>query len=175
MSASGERAAPARMLVLEDDAALSEVLCDELRELGHPVEAANSLQAGQAALAAREFDVALLDLMLPDGSGIDLLRTIASEELPTEAIVLTGYAAVSTAIEAMKLGAYDYLTKPVRMDELEVLVAKAAEKARLRNENVRLRAHVQKLTPRPASSRATRPCCRCWRCSSASPSPTCPS
>lgn len=145
MSGSGEQGGPARMLVLEDDAALSEVLCDELRELGHPVEAANSLAAGQAALQAREFDVALLDLMLPDGSGIDLLRTIASEELATEAIVLTGYAAVSTAIEAMKLGAYDYLTKPVRMDELEVLVAKAAEKARLRSENVRLRAHVQKL------------------------------
>jgi DNA-binding NtrC family response regulator len=113
---------PARVLVLEDDATLSEVLCEELQVRGHEVQAAVSLVAGRAALHSCEFDVALLDLMLPDGSGIDLLRLIVEDDLATEAIVLTGYAAVSTAIEAMKLGAYDYLTKPVRMDELDVLV-----------------------------------------------------
>ena len=90
---------------------------------------------GLEQLKQSEFDVALLDLMLPDGSGIDILRRIADEELPTEAIVLTGYATVDTAIEAMKLGAYDYVTKPARMEELEILVPKAAEKSRLRREN----------------------------------------
>jgi DNA-binding NtrC family response regulator len=136
---------PARVLVLEDDAALSEVLCEELQARGHDAQAATSLAAGRAALLACEFDVALLDLMLPDGSGIDLLRVMVEDDMATEAIVLTGYAAVSTALEAMKLGAYDYLTKPVRMDELEVLVDKAGEKARLRRENARLRTHLEKL------------------------------
>jgi DNA-binding NtrC family response regulator len=83
--------------------------------------------------------------MLPDGSGIDILRQIAADEMPMEVVVLTGYATVSTAIEAMKLGAYDYITKPARMEELEVLVAKAAEKSRLRRENVSLKVRLQAL------------------------------
>jgi DNA-binding NtrC family response regulator len=86
--------------------------------------------------------VALLDLMLPDGSGIEVLRRIVEEELPTEAIVLTGYASVDTAIEAMKLGAYDYMTKPARMNELEILVQKAGEKSRLRRENTSLKVRL---------------------------------
>jgi response regulator RpfG family c-di-GMP phosphodiesterase len=67
--------------------------------------------------------------------------------MPMEVIVLTGYATVSTAIEAMKLGAYDYVTKPARMEELEVLVAKAAEKARLRRENAHLRRRLEGQSP----------------------------
>jgi DNA-binding NtrC family response regulator len=133
-----------RVLVLEDDAAFSEVLCDELREQGRAPTSAQSVAAGLELLKQQEFEVALLDLMLPDGSGIELLRRIAAEELPTEAIVLTGYAQLSTAIEAMKLGAYDYITKPARMDELDLLVAKAAEKALLRRENLSLRARLRR-------------------------------
>src|SRR5207245_10069076 len=74
----------------------------------------------------------------------DILRQVSEEELPMESIVLTGYAEVSTALEAMKLGGYDYVTKPARMEEIEVLVAKAAEKARLRRENVSLRVRLQR-------------------------------
>jgi two-component system, NtrC family, response regulator HydG len=133
---------PARMLVVEDDAALSEALCDQLRTLGHAPVAATTVAESLAHLGTGEFDVALLDLMLPDGSGIEVLRRIADEELPTEAIVLTGYSGVDTAIEAMKLGAYDYITKPARINELEILVQKAAEKARLRRENVSLKVRL---------------------------------
>jgi DNA-binding NtrC family response regulator len=104
-----------RMLVVEDDKGLSEIFCEELGALGHEVVAANTVADGLQRLADTELDVVLLDLMLPDGSGIDVLRRIAQDELPTEAIVLTGYADVSTAIEAMKLGAYDYITKPTHM------------------------------------------------------------
>ncbi|MBI3932992.1 MAG: sigma-54-dependent Fis family transcriptional regulator [Acidobacteria bacterium] len=133
-----------RILVVEDDKALSEVVCDELRGRGHMAVAAETVADGVEHLKQSDFDVALVDLMLPDGSGIDLLRQIAEEDLPTESIVLTGYAAVSTAIEAMKLGAYDYITKPARMEEIEALVAKAAEKARLRRENVSLKVRLQR-------------------------------
>jgi len=130
------------MLVVEDDAALLEVLCDQLRLLGHTVVAGRSVADGIQQLRDAEFDVALLDLMLPDGSGIEILRRIAEEDLATEAIVLTGYGGVDTAIEAMKLGAYDYMTKPARMDELEVLVQKAGEKSRLRRENSSLKVRL---------------------------------
>jgi DNA-binding NtrC family response regulator len=137
--------ASARVLVLEDDAALSEIICDELRARGHSTVPAASVSEGIEQLSGLEFDVALLDLMLPDGSGIDLLRRIREEDLATEAVVLTGYAAIGTAIEAMKMGAYDYLTKPVRMDELELIVSKAAEKASLRRENLSMRVRLQRL------------------------------
>jgi two-component system response regulator HydG len=132
----------ARLLVVEDDAALIEVLCDQLRNLGHDVVGAMSVAEGLEQLRNQDFDVALLDLLLPDGSGIEVLKRIADEELPTEAIVLTGYAGVDTAIDAMKLGAYDYITKPARLNELEILVQKAGEKARLRRENLSLRVRL---------------------------------
>jgi two-component system response regulator AtoC len=137
----------ARVLVLEDDKALSEVVCEELRARGCHTVPAHTVADGFEQLKQWEFDVALVDLILPDGSGIELLKYIAEEGLPTESIVLTGYAAVSTAIEAMKLGAYDYLTKPARMEELEVRVAKAAEKARLRRENLSLRERLKRQDP----------------------------
>ena len=136
-------AAGTRVLVLEDDKSLSEVLCEELEVRGFRPTPAESVAEAIEHLGRFEFDVALLDLMLPDGSGIDVLRQLTEEQLATEAIVLTGYAQVSTAIEAMRLGAYDYLSKPVRMEEVEALVRKAAEKAALRRENLSLRLRLE--------------------------------
>jgi two-component system response regulator AtoC len=133
-----------RILVVEDDKALSEVLCDELRARGHMAVAAETVAEGREQLKQSDFEVALVDLMLPDGSGIDILRQVHDDDLPIEAIILTGYATVTTAIEAMKLGAYDYVTKPARMEEIEVLVQKAAEKARLRRENASLKVRLER-------------------------------
>jgi two-component system, NtrC family, response regulator AtoC len=138
---------PVQVLVIEDDEPLLEVMRDELRDRGYDTLATGSVAAGTDLLRKNEPEVVILDLMLPDGSGLDVLRIIAAEELASEAIVLTGYAAVSTAIEAMKLGAYDYLTKPTRMEELDVLVTKAAEKARLRRENLSLKGQLERLKP----------------------------
>ena len=76
-------ATPARLLVVEDDAALVEALCDQLQGLGHTAVAARSVADGLALLGREAFDVALLDLMLPDGSGIDILHRIVDEDLPT--------------------------------------------------------------------------------------------
>jgi DNA-binding NtrC family response regulator len=132
------------ILVLEDDAAFAGVLQEELRGRGHSVETARSVAEAVDRLADASFDVALLDLQLPDGSGLDVLRVIGAESYPVEALVLTGNAEVQTALEAMKLGAYDYLSKPPRLEELHVLVVKAAEKARLRRENVALRTRLRR-------------------------------
>jgi DNA-binding NtrC family response regulator len=134
-----------RILVVEDDRALAEVLCEQLRGRGHLPVATPSVAGGLEQLKQSEFEVGLVDLALGDGSGIEILKQVAAEEMPMELIVLTGDATVPTAIEAMKLGAYDYVTKPARVEELEVLVAKAADKARLRRENAGLRARLQSL------------------------------
>jgi DNA-binding NtrC family response regulator len=138
-------AAPAMsVLVIEDDANLLEAVCDHLRDAGHVVVAARSLADAYRELGAAEFDVALVDLVLPDGSGLDVLRRIMEEELATEAILLTGHASVETAIEAMKRGAYDYVTKPASFQEIDVTLEKAREKSRLRRENASLRTRLQR-------------------------------
>jgi len=134
-----------RVLVVEDDPALSEILVDELRGAGHETEAAGSVADAVRQLRSAEFDVLLLDMVLPDGRGTDVIRHVCEERLASECIVLTGYAELGTAIEAMKLGAYDYLSKPVRMDEVDQLIRKAGEKARLRTENQALRLRLERL------------------------------
>ncbi len=136
-----------RVLVIEDDQALSEVLVQETEARGYAVDAAANVAEALRVLAERDPDVMLLDLMLPDGSGLDVLRRVRETDALSEVIVLTGYATVDSAIEAMKLGAYDYLTKPTKLEELELLVTKAAEKAALRRENIRLRVQLRSLEP----------------------------
>jgi DNA-binding NtrC family response regulator len=133
---------PLRVLVVDDDEGVAEVLSDTLGAAGHQVEVASSLGSARAHLKAKDFDVLVLDLTLPDGSGLELLRQVKAEGLALEVIVLTGNAEVGTAIEAMKLGAYDYLAKPPRTEEFEVLVTRAGEKTELRGENASLRVRL---------------------------------
>jgi DNA-binding NtrC family response regulator len=135
------------VLVVEDDQTLAEALCDQLRDAGLGVEHAASVAAARAALTEREFDAALLDLHLPDGTGVDVLKMIVGEHLLTEAVILTGYADIPTAIETIKLGAYDYLSKPARAEEVEAAVRQAADKARLRRENEALKIRLSRSEP----------------------------
>ena len=90
---------------------------------------------GMAALGRDEFDVVLVDVRMPDYSGLDVLRWARATEIDTEFIVLTGHADVETAVEAMRLGAYDFVAKPWKNVELLEVVRKAAEKKALRREN----------------------------------------
>ncbi len=94
--------------------------------------------------APEGFDVVVTDLMMPDGSGLDVLREARAMALPPEVLVMTAYSSVDGALEAMRAGAYDFLTKPVRTGELRALVERAADKRRLRVENRRLQASVQR-------------------------------
>jgi len=135
------------LLVLEDDASFGGVLEEELRARGHEVERAETVAEARERVRRGSFDVALLDLQLPDGSGLDVLREVFAESLPLEVLILTGNAEVPTALEAMRLGAYDYVAKPPRLEELNVLVQKAAEKARLRRENAALRVRLRHHEP----------------------------
>jgi DNA-binding NtrC family response regulator len=135
------------VLVLEDDASFGAVVEDELGRRGFLVARESTVKGALDRIEDGGFDVALLDLELPDGSGLDVLREITESGLATEALVLTGHAQVETALQAMRLGAYDYLSKPPRLEELHVQVVKAAEKARLRAENVAMRRQLRRHEP----------------------------
>ncbi|MEP6925304.1 MAG: sigma-54 dependent transcriptional regulator [Pyrinomonadaceae bacterium] len=140
----------ARLLVVDDETNLRLVIQKELRRLGYEVEAAGDGEEAWALLEEKDFDVLLCDISMPRLSGIDLLRRLRERsQNPPEAIMLTGHATVDTAIEAMKLGAYDYLTKPYRITELAALVKQAAEKYHLRVDNQKLRAQIERASALP--------------------------
>jgi two-component system, NtrC family, response regulator PilR len=133
-----EQQAP-RILIAEDEANLRLVLQKELERLGYRVQAAPDGEAALRKLEESNVDVLLCDINMPRIDGMEVLRRIYERPNPPEVIMLTGQATVETAVEAMKLGAYDYLTKPYRINELDVRVKQAAEKRRLRVDNTRLR------------------------------------
>lgn len=135
----------ARFLVVDDENNLRMVVQKELSRLGHEVETAADGEAAWAVLEEKDFDVMLCDINMPRLDGISLLRRLREKrQNPPEVIMLTGHASVETAIETMKLGAYDYLTKPYRITELTALVTKASDKKKLQMENQKLRAQLER-------------------------------
>lgn len=133
----------AKLLVVDDEKNLRLVIQKEMSRQGHEVETAPDGQAAWELLEARDFDVLLCDINMPRLDGMGLLRRVCEKvPNPPEVIMLTGQGTVETAIEAMKLGAYDYLTKPYRIAELSALVKQAAEKKQLKTDNTRLRAQI---------------------------------
>jgi DNA-binding NtrC family response regulator len=96
-----------------------------------------------SAMDKKEYDVGIIDIGLPDINGLELLKKLKSEHALTEYIILTGQADVPSAIESMKIGCYDYLTKPISLDELEVVIQKAYEKKLINRQNIFLREELQ--------------------------------
>jgi DNA-binding NtrC family response regulator len=128
-----------RALVVDDDVGVRNLLGTVLaRSRMKVVEAASGADA-MAWLGREAFDVALVDIVLPDQSGLDVLRWARGADVDAEFVVLTGHADVETAVEAMRLGAYDFIAKPWKNAELVAVVGKAAEKKALRRENSALR------------------------------------
>src|SRR3954471_17361480 len=135
----------AKLLVVDDEKNLRLVVQKELSRQGHVAEAAGDGEEAWEMLEAEDYDVLLCDINMPRLDGMGLLRRLCERmTVRPEVIMLTGQATVETAIEAMKLGAYDYLTKPYRIAELAALVSQAAEKQRLKIDNQRLRAQIQR-------------------------------
>ena len=130
-----------RVLVADDEKNLRELIVRELGRKGHQVEGAGDGEAALARLREEPFDVVILDMKMPRKEGIEVLRELQDFPEHPQVIVMTGFQEVATAVEAMKLGAYDYLTKPTKIEELDVVVRKAAEKGQLLRDNVALRAH----------------------------------
>ena len=133
----------AKLLVVDDEKNLRLVVQKEMARQGHDVETASDGEAAWEILESRDFDVLLCDINMPRLDGMGLLRRVCEKSAnPPEVIMLTGQGTVETAIESMKLGAYDYLTKPYRIAELAALVDQAAEKHQLKIDNTRLRAQI---------------------------------
>ncbi len=124
------------ILLADDDHQLRETLQEFLVGQGYAVTPASDGREAEAALQEQEFALALLDLMLPDCSGLDLLSQIKSRTPDTEVILFTGHAGLESAIQALRLGAYDYLVKrDLRLSDLQTLVARALERRHLAREN----------------------------------------
>jgi DNA-binding NtrC family response regulator len=138
---------PVRVLVADDEKNLRELIVRELTRKGHVVDGVGDGEAALARMRETPYDVVVLDMKMPRREGIEVLRELADFPEHPQVIVMTGFQEVATAVEAMKLGAYDYLTKPTKIEELDVLVRKAAEKGQLLRDNVALRAHVPGAEP----------------------------
>jgi DNA-binding NtrC family response regulator len=139
----------AKLLIAEDEANLRLVLQKELQRLGYRVQAAPDGEAALRKLEESNVDVLLCDINMPNMDGMQLLRRVHERPNPPEVIMLTGQGTIETAVEAMKLGAYDYLTKPYSINELDVRVRQAAEKRNLRVDNLRLRAQIERKSAMP--------------------------
>jgi len=131
-----------RILVVDDDDSLRRVLQVQLEQDGYSVVSAPSAQQALSLLQMRAFDLVITDLKMPGLSGIEVLKQVKSKYPETVVIVLTAFGTVETAVEAMKAGAYDFLTKPVHPDELSLVVARALDHLRLIEEVRTLRAHL---------------------------------
>ena len=131
-----------RILVVDDDESLRRVLQLQLEQDGYSVASAASSQQTLSLLQLRPCDLVVTDLKMPGCSGVELLKQIRSQYPEMIVIILTAFGTVETAVEAMKLGAYDYLTKPVHPDELSLVVGRALEHLRLIEEVRSLRANL---------------------------------
>jgi DNA-binding NtrC family response regulator len=127
------------ILVIDDERVICEGCRFAFSDSGYSVTTHITGSAGLDAIRNGQFDVILLDMKLPDMDGMELLRTVRREKPEVYIIVMTGYSTVQNAVEAMKLGAFDYLAKPFSEDELLLAVERAVEKKRLVEENLSLR------------------------------------
>ncbi|MEW6129165.1 MAG: sigma-54 dependent transcriptional regulator [Acidobacteriota bacterium] len=131
------------LLIAEDEKNLGIVLQRELTRLGHRVTLVHDGEAAVQVAKENDFDIALLDIMMPGRSGLEVLRELRELEQPPEVLMMTGHATVETALQAMKMGAYDYLTKPCLISELDAILQKAFEKRQLRQENLVLQSRLR--------------------------------
>src|SRR5690349_6605948 len=138
-----------QVLVAEDEENLAHILSTFLRGRGHHVVCVGDGKTALQAVRSEAFDVALVDIVMPEMDGLETLRHLRAEPDPPEVIIITGNGTVETAITAMKLGAYDYMAKPYRMAEIDVLVRRAWEKRQLARENRYLQARLSRVDATP--------------------------
>ncbi|MEK6653739.1 MAG: response regulator, partial [Thermodesulfobacteriota bacterium] len=126
------------VLLIEDEKIMRVTLEDALKGAGYKVMSFSTGTAGLNAINNASCDVVITDVRLPDMDGFDIVREITRRG-GIQVVVMTAYGTIRDAVEAMKLGAFDYLTKPFSLDEFLMLVERALELKRLKEENIRLR------------------------------------
>jgi DNA-binding NtrC family response regulator len=134
-----------RVLLAEDEGNLAQILGTFLGGQGHHVTTCGDGRAAIEALRTESFDVALLDIVMPELDGLEVLRRLRDEADRPEVIIITGNGTIETAISAMKLGAYDYISKPYRMAEIDLLVCRAWEKRKLVRQNALLESRLARV------------------------------
>lgn len=127
------------ILVIDDEESIRRLLQKELAAKRREIFTAASASEAMKMVRNRSFDVIIMDLRLPDTSGLDLLIKVRDASPCTEVVMITGHGDIDTAVEAMKLGAYDFIAKPFNLDRLDLLVEKAHQRSRLSVENRLLR------------------------------------
>lgn len=138
-SNAAARSHRARVLVVEDEATVQEILLHILGEVGHEPVVVGSAEEAQGLLERESFDLLIIDLMLPGMGGLDLLRTIKGQDPEQAVVMITAFGSVETAVQAMKEGAFHYLTKPFRHEEVLLTVRNALSQKSLLSENRALR------------------------------------
>ncbi|MDE3187454.1 MAG: sigma-54-dependent Fis family transcriptional regulator, partial [Acidobacteriota bacterium] len=123
---------PSSILLVDDDAAFRHVMAGELNRLGYEVTTAGSGEEAIQRVAASEPEVMLLDLRLPGIGGLETLRAITANAPAIEVIMLTGHGSIDTAIESIRIGAFDYVVKPCPLDEIDIRIQRALERRALR-------------------------------------------
>jgi DNA-binding NtrC family response regulator len=136
------------LLVVDDDQEFRDTLRSRLARQGFEVRTAAGGEEALALAEQRNFDVAIFDMMMPGMTGLELLKRFKESHPECEIILLTGQGSIETAVEAMKLGAYDYLQKPFPLKDLESVAIKAFERRSLRKENTQLKAALQRAESR---------------------------
>ncbi|MDO8585653.1 MAG: sigma-54 dependent transcriptional regulator [Armatimonadota bacterium] len=124
-----------RVLIVDDEQAIREVLSDLFNGLGYHVGLARDGNEGLDAALSSDIDLAVLDVSLPGMNGLDLLRVLKESKPDLPVIMVTGYASMSAALKALKLGAYDYIKKPFNLDDVQSVAQRAVERQRLIDEN----------------------------------------
>ncbi len=132
-----------KILVIDDEQSMRDFLSIMLKKEGHDVVAAENGSDAFKAVQTEIFDLVISDVKMPGLDGIDVLKTVKEVSPETVVIMITAYATAETAVEAMKLGAYDYITKPFKVDEIKLIIQKALEKGHLRKENILLRREIE--------------------------------
>jgi len=131
--------AKARILVVDDDEIILTSLSELLRLEGYAAETAPSFHEASAHLAASEFQIVIADVSMPEADGFELLKLVRNRYPDTAVVMITGYGSIEDAVEAIKRGAFDYLTKPIIDDEIKLVVQRALAQQSLTAENRRLR------------------------------------
>jgi len=134
-----------RLLVIDDEENMRHMLATLLGKAGYVVEAAANGHEGLEMIQRTAYDFVLCDIKMPYMSGMDFLKTARDRLGTTTVIMMSAYGSIDTAIEAMKLGAYDYISKPFKTDEVYLTLKKAEERESLRQENVRLKERIKKI------------------------------
>ncbi len=134
-----------KVLVIDDDVYVRDALSNILTQKGFLVDKAENGLEGIKLIKEKDYDVLLVDLVMPEMGGVDFLRELNRENVDVPSIVITAFASVDTAVEAMKLGALDYITKPFNIDELLVIIEKAIKVYELKKENINYRRQLQKI------------------------------